>query len=114
MYYIINITKWNNFTEHYYANIYGFSAFASMENIASGHLTLEGARKLTDEYPELYPILKDASERVVINKAADMILEQCNGLSAWIGVFWNGKYSKVRTLAIESDKAVLILPEPIR
>ena len=85
-----------------------------MENIASGHLTLEGARKLTDEYPELYPILKDASERVVINKAADMILEQCNGLSAWIGVFWNGKYSKVRTLAIESDKAVLILPEPIR
>lgn len=114
MYYVINITKWSNFTEHYYANVYMFNAFTSMDGIVNGDIGLDIATKLSDAYPSLYPVLKDSSERVVINKAADMILEGKGGLSAWVGVFWNGKYSKVRTLAIDNDKAVLMLPEPIR
>ena len=109
MYYIINI--WNNFTEHYYANIYNFSTFCSMDGIMDGTIGLEIADRLSDK---LYPVIKDSSERVVINKAADMILESLGGLSAWIGVFWNGKYSKSRTLSIDNDKAILILPEPLR
>lgn len=113
MYYVINITKWNNFTEHYYANIYRFSAFASMDGIIKDEIGLEVAQKLSDEYPELYPVLKDSSERAVINKAADLILEGKGGLSAWMCVFWNGKYSKARTLAIENNKAVLMLEKPL-
>lgn len=113
MYYIINITKWNNFTEHYYANIYRFSCFCSIEGITKGIIGLEVGEKLSDKYPTLYPCIKNSIERDVINEAADIILENKAGLSAWIGVFWNGKYSKVRTLAIKNEKAVLILPQPL-
>ena len=91
-----------------------FNAFSSMDGIMNSDIGLEVATKMSDRYPMLYPVLKDSSEKEVINKTADMILENKGGLSAWIGVFWNGKYSKARTLAIENDKAVLMLPEPIR
>lgn len=114
MYYIINITKWNNFTEHYYANIYNASIFTPTDFIMSGEYDLSLADKYSDLYPELYPTIKDSVERDVINKAADMILDNKGGLSAWICVFWNGKYSKARTLAINNDKAVLLLPKPLR
>jgi hypothetical protein len=46
-----------------------------MDGIIKDIIGLEVAEKLSDEYPELYPVLKDSSERAVINKAADLILE---------------------------------------
>lgn len=36
-------------------------------------------------------------------------IELCAGMC----VFWNGKYSKARTLAIENNKAVLMLDKPL-
>lgn len=105
-YFVINITKWNNFTEHYYANVYHFNNFSNPEWFAEGIVTLEQAEKYSDIYPELYPTMKDSNEKEVINKMADKIIEENGGLSAFIGVSWNGKYSKVRTLAITNDKVV--------
>lgn len=109
MYYIINITKWSNFTEHYYANIYNFSALSSMDGIIDGVIELDVAKKLSNIYPTLYPTIKNVSEKSVINEAANMIIDNKQGLSAWMCVFYNGKYSKHRTLAIDNDKAVLML-----
>lgn len=115
MYYIINITKYPPYvmSEHYYATVYNYSAFASASAIISNDLPLDIAMNCSKEYPTLYPVIKDTSERNLINKAADMIIENKNGLSAWIGVFYNGKYSKSRTLEINNDKAVLLLNEPL-
>lgn len=105
-YFVINITKWSNFTEHYYANVYYFNPYSSPDWFADGKVTLEQGEKYSDTYPELYPTMKDGNERALINKAADKIIEENGGLSAFIGVAWNGKYSKVRTLAIANDKAI--------
>lgn len=105
-YFVINITKWNNFTEHYYANVYYFNAFSNPEWFVDGKIGLEQGEKYSDTYPQLYPTTKDAVERTVINKVADNIIKENCGLATFIGVAWNGKYSKARTLAITNDKAI--------
>ena len=106
MYYIINITKWNNFTEHYYANVYRASCFANTASIVDGTIGLNSMEKLSNTYPILYPVLKDSNERSLINKMADLIVDVNHGLPCWIVVFWNGKYSRVRTADIKNEKAI--------
>jgi len=109
-FFVINITKWNNFTEHYYANVYHFNAFAEPDWFADGHIGLEQGENYSEIYPTLYPVTKDSSERVLINKVTDMIIEGLGDLSAFIGVSWNGKYSQARTLSITNDKAIPLKP----
>jgi len=105
-YFVINITKWSNFTEHYYANVYHFNSFGSPEWFAEGKVTLDQGENYSDMYPELYPMTKDANERVLINKVSDMIIEENCGMSAFIGVAWNGRYSEIRTISIKNEMAI--------
>jgi hypothetical protein len=109
MYYIINITKWNNFTDHYYANIYQASSMALTDSIIDGTLGLKNMEKLSDTCPALYPVMKDVVERELINDAADLIIHNNHDIPCCIAVFWNGKYSGVRTKDIRNHKALPII-----
>lgn len=109
MMYAISITKWSAFTEHYYAKIYRFKGNYTSA-IISGFLTLDNAEDMSKEYPDLYPVIKDEVERTVINKAANMLLDE-SSLSKFICVFYEYKYSASRTFCIENHKAIKILPE---
>ena len=112
-YYVINITKWSNFTEHYYANVYHFNTFSEPDWFADGHIDLSVAENYSELYPELYPTTKDSCEKDLINKVADNIIEQLGGLSAFVGVSWRGRYSHSRTLSITNNKAMPLKPKEI-
>lgn len=121
MYYIVNITKWDNFSQHYYANIYMCNTVIE-EHITNGTIALpsyddtyslerkcselpNGVHKISDCY---FDILKNDDLKTLINDAVDKVLDD-SGLSARICVFMNGKYSKSATLCIENERAVLVV-----
>lgn len=108
---IINIKYING---KFIAEIFYFPIFCSLEYVISGNITDGSATNYTKEYSILYPVTPKNTIKESIDEAVDFIKEAKNPLAFWAGVFIDGKYSKEHTLMIDCEKAVLILPEPLR
>ena len=101
MYYIINLTKDKEDPHCTKAETYEFPLLCRVDDIISGHLTLEDkcAKNLSKEYDLLFGTYVEAiPENAIEQSVRDIIF--AHPLKPVIGVFCDGKYNRLYTISM--------------
>lgn len=98
MYYIINITKDND--DIYKGETFMFPILCRVDDIVSGHLTLEDkcVQNLSKMYDVLFEVIESEKISIVIKECAKNIVN-AHFNKPVIGIFNDGKYDKRLTLS---------------
>lgn len=94
----INITKFDNHTEHYYASFWDISSYIDLKNIKNGYLNLEDEVFTNKEKENSFFLpIKDSNEKDLLKEAKKILTTYCGIAANIIIVFYKGKYSESRT-----------------
>jgi len=95
----INITKYSQFTEHFYCSFWSVSPYTDLKLIESGFLTLKNDVFSNMEMTKgnYYCSIKDSNEKQLLIKAKNFLNENCGSAANIIVVFYDGKYSSSRS-----------------
>lgn len=99
----INITKFSNLTEHFYATFWNVSSYVDLENVRSGYLTLKDDVFSNMEMDSnTFTHIKNSNEKELLKEAKKKLIECCGVSANIILVFNDGVYSKSRTDYVSS------------
>ena len=94
----INITKFSNQTEHFYASFWNVSSYVDLENIRSGYITLkDNVFSNMEKVSNSFNHIKNSNEKELLKEAKNKLIEHCGFSANIILVFNDGKYSESRT-----------------
>lgn len=94
----INITKFNNQTEHFYATFWNVSSYVDLENVRSCYLTLkDDVFSNMEKDSNIFTHIKNSNEKELLKEAKKKLIEYCGFSANIILVFNDGVYSESRT-----------------